>query len=35
VSGANFVSVCVLFNEEVIAVVTKNRLRSIINDKIL
>ncbi len=26
---------CVLFNKEVIAVVTENRLRSIINDKIL
>ena len=35
VSGAHFVSVCVLFYMEAIAIVTENGLRSIINDNFL
>jgi hypothetical protein len=35
VSGAHFVSVCVLFYVDAIAVIAENRLRSIINNNSL
>jgi hypothetical protein len=35
VSAAHFVSVCVLFYMDAIAVIAENRLRSIINDNFL